>query len=613
MIFNLITQFAYSGDIERRESRTVARTILRSSDGWVAIFVRDRQWIDTAHALGFEDFIEDPRYDTETHRLAHWDEFEAELEPRLMRSTSDEIVAAGQGAKAAVARAVTPLGLLRDSQLAVRHFWQGGPEPYSEAVPATRGAIRRLGPMFRMTPPDVVAATLPPELLSGDWKGGPSFWTERRERLQAETVPADTEGRPLAGLKVLEIATAWAGPMAARMLGALGADDVKVEGPARMDDWRQGTKGGPEGRYPGFEHGEHPYNRNCQFNTQNSDKRDLGLDLKQPDGQALIFELATVADVIVTNFRSGYLARIGITQERLRERNPRAVIIEMPAYGSGGPISNHVALGPSMEMMAGMASLVGYGDGKPITTGPAYLDPIGAFNADVAILAALANRELTGDGVHIELAQREGALHWIGEEIIEAIDRGSDRIPDGNRHAQAAPHRAFRTAGDDQWVAIAAWTDAEAAALGRVIGHDIAGDQRFATLADRKLHEDELDALVAAWAASRDKLEAAAQLQIAGVPAAAVMAADDLIASRFLRDRGMLPVIDQPEVGRYVHQGLPLHIEGVDLQVWRPTPRFGEHNREILRDWLDLSQESVDALYATETLADQPSAKGPTR
>jgi crotonobetainyl-CoA:carnitine CoA-transferase CaiB-like acyl-CoA transferase len=399
--------------------------------------------------------------------------------------------------------------------------------------------------------------------------------------------------------------------MAARVLAGLGADVVKVEGPARMDDWRQGTRGGPEGRYPDWEHGERPYNRNCQFNTQNTNKRALGLDLKSPAGQELAFELAAAADVVLTNFRSGYLARIGITHERLRERNPGLVIIEMPAYGGEGPIKDHVALGPSMEMMAGMASLVGYGDGKPVTTGPAYLDPIGAFNAAAAVVSALALREVTGQGSRVEVAQREAALHWIGEEILEAIECGCDRVPHGNRSAQASPHGAFPTAGVDQWVAIGVADEQQFQILAQLV--DGLADARFATLESRKAHEDELEACVAAWTAGRDKFEVARLLQEAGVPAAPLMVADDLAASDFLSERGMLPTIDQPEVGARVHQGLPLHIDGIELGVRRPTPRFAEHNREILRDWLGLSGDPVEALYAGETLSDRPSAKGPTR
>lgn len=604
MNFNLITQYAYSGDIERRESRSTARTILPSQDGWTAIFIRDRQWRDIANALGFADLVDDPRFDTESHRLAHWDEFEAEVGDRLRTWKADEIVAVGQAVRTAVARSLTPLDLLSCPQLAVREFWEGGPEPYGVAVPAVRGAQRRLGPMFRLTPPAGTADTVRPT-TDTRWQAISPWRVHQAPRSRSAS-------RPLDDIKVLEISTAWAGPMAARILGSLGADVVKIEGPARLDDWRQGTRGGPEGRYPGRVHGAHPYDRNCQFNTQNTNKRAISVDLKTGRGQSIAFQLATTADVVICNFRSGWLDSIGLGWEQLSAVNPRLVMAEMSAYGDSGPLSQNVALGPSMEMMSGMATLVGYGDGKPVTTGPAYLDPIGAFNGAAAIISALVRRKVTGSGTRIELAQREAALHWIGEEIIEAIEHGEDRVPHGNRKAQACPHGAFPAQGADQWLAISVDTDAQAWALGELIGVDLQNEKIFCPLNTRKAHEDEIEKCVAAWTSRQDKFAAAELLQAAGIPAAPVMAADDLFSNEFLRDRGMLPEYEQPDAGTFVHQGLPLHISGLDLGVRRPTPRFGEHNREVLREWLGLSDDSVDELYIEEIITDRPSAKAPS-
>lgn len=605
MNFNLITQYAYSGDIERRESRSTARTVLPCQDGWVAIFIRDRQWRDIAHALGFADLVDDPRFDTEPHRLAHWDEFEAEVGNRLRTWQADDVVMAGQAIRTAVARALTPLGLLSCPQLAAREFWEGGPEPYSAEIPAIRGARRRLGPMFRLTPPTGTGDMAPPGTDTA-WRAT-SPWRARNGSSQQSAV------LPLEGIRVLEISTAWAGPMAARLLGTLGADVVKIEGPSRFDDWRQGTRGGPEGRYPGRVHGARPYNRNCQFNTQNSNKRAIALDLKTERGRSVAFRLATVADVIICNFRSGWLDSIGLGWKQLAAVNPRLVLAEMSAYGDSGPLSHHVALGPSMEMMSGMATLVGYGDGKPVTTGPAYLDPIGAFNGAAAIISALVRRKVTGAGARIEMAQREAALHWIGEEITEAIDCGADRVPRGNRKAQACPHGAFPAKGVDQWVALSVETDAQARAIGKLIGVNLRSDKNFCSLDVRKAHEDDIERCVAAWTSRHDKFEAVDLLQAAGVPAAPVMAADDLFASKFLRNRGMLPEFEQPEAGTFIHQGLPLHISGLDLKVRNPAPRFGEHNREVLNEWLSLSADSVDELYADEIITDCPSAETPSR
>ena len=207
------------------------------------------------------------------------------------------------------------------------------------------------------------------------------------------------------------------------------------------------------------------------------------MDLKDPSGLEVALELADRADVMIANFSAGTLTRMGLGWDVVHVRNSRLIVVEMPAYGGDGPIKDHVALGPSMEMMSGMARSIGYGDGRPTTTGPAYLDPLGGFNASAAVLTALSARERTGRGEYVEIAQREAAMHWIGEEIILAHARGADREPSGNRSDGMAPHDAFPAKGEDAWVAIAAEDDAGFAALAGAMGRPgLAADPRFATL-----------------------------------------------------------------------------------------------------------------------------------
>jgi crotonobetainyl-CoA:carnitine CoA-transferase CaiB-like acyl-CoA transferase len=290
----------------------------------------------------------------------------------------------------------------------------------------------------------------------------------------------------------------------------------------------------------------------------------------------------------------------------MRLRNERLIVVEMPAYGVGGPISDHVALGPSMELMAGMARLIGYGDGRPVTTGPAYLDPLGGFNSAAAVLAALAARTHTGRGQYVELAQREAAMHWIGEEIVLAAITGKDRMPRGNRIDGIVPHDAFRCAGDDEWVAVAVFDDAEFAALAKVMGRPaLADDPRFATVAARTENDGELAAIVAGWTLPRDKHAVADMLQAAGVHAAPVQNARDVNASRFLRERGLVQRVAHPAAGTHDYQGLPLHVSGLDLGIRRPAPCFGEHNRDILRE-LGLSDAAIADLEASGVIAARP-------
>lgn len=596
MSFNRATQYSYNGTIEGREARTIPRAIVRCADGWMAVFIYDHRWAISCKALGLDDLIEDPRFITEQERLAHWDEFIAELQAHLGDRPVDEVLAAGQKEKVIVAKAVSPLQLGSDPQLLARGFWERCGE----------GPLPRLGPMlgFSDTP-------------QADHGGAPL-----RAAAQLTWRDADRTGlaatsvmprqRPLQGVRVLDLTTAWSGPMATRLLASLGAEVLKVEGPGRIDDWRGPIDGGLPSRYPDLQPGERPYNRCYQFNTQNHDKLGLAVDLKADAGRELALRLAADADVMIANFSAGTLDRMGLGWERLHQLNPRLILVEMPAYGDGGPMGRYVALGPSMELMGGMGAMIGYGDGRPTTTGPAYLDPIGGFNSLAAILTALAARERTGRGQRVELAQREAAMHWIGEWIVSALANGADPPVDGNHIAEAAPHNAYRCAGDEEWIAIAAFDYAQLVAIWQELGlHDQLPGVDLSALAERKRHEGKLDELIGAACATREKHELARALQAHGVPAAPVANAKDLFESRFLRERGLLQRVAHPEAGTHVYQGLPLHIDGYDLEIAAPAPRFGQDTEAVLSTRLGLDQDALRDLREAGVISDRPRAASP--
>ena len=154
---------------------------------------------------------------------------------------------------------------------------------------------------------------------------------------------------PLAGIRVLDVTTAWAGPFVGRVLAALGADVVNVEAASRMDLWRGGLTGENPRRYPDGQLGERPYDRTVLFNSQNLHKRSLCIDIKRPGGREALYAVARNVDVIVSNFTPGTLARMGLSYETLSQENPGVIVVEMPAYGVSGPMSKLTALGPSME------------------------------------------------------------------------------------------------------------------------------------------------------------------------------------------------------------------------------------------------------------------------
>ncbi|PRZ44247.1 crotonobetainyl-CoA:carnitine CoA-transferase CaiB-like acyl-CoA transferase [Antricoccus suffuscus] len=419
---------------------------------------------------------------------------------------------------------------------------------------------------------------------------------------------------PLSDIRVLDMTTAWAGPMASRSLAWLGADVIKIEAPGRPDGWRGFLTGGAAHHYPDLEHGARPYNRDLLFNTQNHDKRSLVLDLKAPHGRDVFLELAALSDIVVANFTPGVLDRLRIGYDDLAEVNDQIIVVEMPAFGSTGPMASHFGMGKTMEAACGMADLMGYGDDdRPVLTGPAILDPIGGLNAANAAVAALELRAETGIGCHIEVAQTEAAAHWIGELFLNELGGGAPQIKDGNRIPGVTPHEAFPALGDDQWVVVAARDEQEWQSLCEVIGRpDLAADSELANPDGRYRRKDDVESAVAEWTAQRDKRAAATLLQAAGVPAAPVCDGADVAGDPGLVASGMLQEITHPEAGTHIYPGLAYRLDRTPGGMSRPAPLFAEHNEEILSEMLSKSEEQIAALAATATISDTPVIK-PTK
>jgi crotonobetainyl-CoA:carnitine CoA-transferase CaiB-like acyl-CoA transferase len=589
MAQNLVTQYAYSRTYPTRRQYPGMLAQLMCRDGWLVLFAL-RGWPAICRIFGVPHVAEDPRFAGVAALRRHWTEAVAILREQARERSVEELIAELQQAKVSSARIPTLAELIETPQYAGRGMFRKDAD----------GRLESLGPVFRTRSPHRAPASAP------ELGGRARFRTGRLERRSSLPAPVVTDRLPLQGLRVLDFTQAWAGPMTARALAFLGAEVVKIENGARLDSWRGPPVGvNDPASYPDRVGGERPYDRNALFNTQNHDKKSISLDLKSPQAQEIARRLAAECDVVLANFSPHALAKLGLGYEALSRDNPKLVMVEMPAFGNDGPWSSHVGMGKTMEAAAGMASLIGYGDGEPVLTGPAYLDPIGGLHGAAAVMTALAERNRTGLGQYVEVAQVEAAMHWIGEYILETGRTGAVFRAEGNRRPDMAPHDAFPCAGDDQWMVIACPDDETWRRLAAATG--IADpDAKFGTLAGRLEHAEALKAALSAWTGARNKHETSDLLQAAGVPAAPVNSGADVWRDPFLRTRGFIHELAHPAAGVGEYPGLAYRLSRTPGAIRSPAPCFAEHTHEVLGSLLGLSRAEIDALVEAGVVLQHP-------
>ncbi|HTU11076.1 MAG TPA: CaiB/BaiF CoA-transferase family protein [Allosphingosinicella sp.] len=342
--------------------------------------------------------------------------------------------------------------------------------------------------------------------------------------------------KPLAGLKVVELARILAGPWAGQLLADLGAEVVKVERPGAGDD----TRGwGP----PFAGDGSAAYFHGC-----NRGKTSLAIDLESEAGQKRVCDLVRDADVLIENFKVGGLARYGLDYATLKALNPRLIYCSITGFGQDGPYAERAGYDFMIQGMGGIMDLTGEPDGEPQKAGVAFADIFTGVYASTAILAALRGREATGTGCHIDMALLDVQVAVLANQAMNYLIGGAVPHRLGNAHPNIAPYRTFAVA--DGHVIVAVGNDAQFGRLLTLLG--IAPDPRFATNADRVRNRGALDALLAPVIALRRRDELLAALAAAGIPGGPIndvaqVFADPQVIARGLRiDPGGVPGVASP-------------------------------------------------------------------
>lgn len=437
----------------------------------------------------------------------------------------------------------------------------------------------------------------------------------------------------LSGIRVLEFGYAWAGPLVGRMLGDLGADVIKIEQDsargghlpddpalrAALDDWRRGEEVEPTLRasvYPEGQPGPDPWNRAGIFNKLNRNKRGLCADLKSESGKRIWRRLVEASDVIVDNFSPRGVKSLGIDYETVSHWNPQIISVSCTGYGHTGPFRQRVSYGPVLEAHSGAASATGYAEGGPMKMGHAFPDPVGGLHGTFAVLAALWEREETGQGCFVDLSQLQTYAAISGELLLETSVQGQAPTR-GNLSRDCAPQGVYRCRDErpdsresmDMWIAITIEDDEAWRRFRRVVDDPRIADSRFDTVDGRFAHHDELDLLISEWTRPQDRFALAERLQAAEVTALPVLTNGDLMRSAQLREREFIVEWDQPGVGVYEYGGFPIRFSDQERPEMRPAPRLGGDNRAICEE-LGFSAAEIAGFIADGTLADEPPLAG---
>ena len=451
----------------------------------------------------------------------------------------------------------------------------------------------------------------------------PSAWPARsaspsREAPRSPRMPRPEAGSgllrpPLEGVRVAAATVVWAGPHSTQLLAEWGAEVIRVEPMNRILPTTRGaeialTKEQCEQQvrveynvsalYPDLDPKDDRWNRQAAFNSHARNKKSMTADLSAPEGREAFLRLVEVSDVVIENNSPGAFDRARLTWDDLRQVNPRLVMVRMPAFGLSGPYRDYRAFGTHAEAMVGHTHLRGYTDGEPQLSGEVLsADAMAGVYGALAAVMGLRHRERTGEGQLIELPLAEAFIPTLGEFVLDYVMNGYDPPPQGNTHRWHAPHGIYRTRGEDQWIAIDVATDEGFAALCGVLGSPgPAADPRYASAASRREHRAELDAATGELTAARDKEALFHELQAAGVCAAPVRDALEILADPQLNARNWFREIHMPTVGTHRYPGYLFKMRNTSDEVRLPPPRLGEHNEEVYLDLLGYSREEYEAL-----------------
>ena len=544
--------------------------IFKCKDGHVRMCVlAKRQWQGMFEWMGRPEEFADPKFNGLRERFASATLFGA-IEDFCADKTRAELEFAGQRHGVPTAAVLSLAEALSTEQVAARGFFRD-----TELSPGLTASV----------PVGVVE-------VDGHRASVLNIDAPKHHRLRdAPTLSARERGGlglPLEGLRVLDLGVIVVGSDTGRLFADLGADVVKIENSAFPDGMRISLT------------------RMTQaYAAGHRNKRSIGIDLRSEEGRALAHRLVAQSDVVLSNFKPGVAAALGMDFATLQQVNPRIVVVDSSAYGPTGPWAKRLGYGPLVRAAAGFAELWTYPDNPEAfcDTVTVYPDHVAARIGALSALALLLRRERSGDGGAASIAQSEVMLSHLADDIAAEVLTSRGHVPD-DQPAHDAPWGLFPGAGDDAWIAVTVRDDADFSALCGVIHRpDLRADAQLDSRAGRDRQRARIDEALSAWTAQRSPVDAMAQLQAAGVPAGAVFHAVDVSTwDYYVERRAFREELHPHGAAPFMMENVQIHADLVPDPPLGQAPLLGEQTREVAADLLGLDDDTIDDLIARGVL-----------
>jgi crotonobetainyl-CoA:carnitine CoA-transferase CaiB-like acyl-CoA transferase len=547
-------------------------------EGYVRlVMMAPRQWHAMRKWLGEPDYLQDPKYDSFLGRMGIADALAVVVGDLFATMDHEEVSFEAQKRGIVCTPVLSPDEVIKNDHFQSRHTFIEAEyaKGASGLIPSGFFELDRERMGYRTRPPEIDEHA---SEIASDWS-------------DLRPVPKGARpdaSRPFEGLRVLDFGIGGVGVEAARFFADYGADVIKVESRT----------------YPDFIRVVMSTEMSASFASSNRSKRAFGVNIKKKEGLALIHELAKHADVVTENGSTGMMSGMGVGYEELSKTNPKLVMASSQLLGDHGAWSNWIGYGPSTQPIGGLVYLWDYPEeGPPAGSTSIFPDHLAGRLLSMAALAGIIRRQRTGQGGHASVAQAEGVVNIVGDQMMKAALEPGSVKPRGNRNERGAPWGVYRCAGEDQWAAITVRNDDDWKRLCSAMGNpEWCQTEALETATGRFAAHDAIDEQINAWTAGHKKRTLAATLQMFGVPSAPMYTAEDQLRDPHYQARGFGHWFDQQGLGWMSFEGAAFHATGMEAINIFEAPLLGEHTREIARDVMGLDDTAIEKYISVGAL-----------